>query len=113
MGLKGSDYVFSGEVPRWLPGPLARVVRDLTYNEVHAMLLGLIGLPLGVAWTTAGVVGRLGVVAVGVLLAVIALVRIPDRTIAAKLVARETWYFSGVFVLSGALGWGVAAVVVA
>jgi len=39
------------EPPWWAVGPLKAVSMDLTYDEAHAALLGLVGIPLALAWT--------------------------------------------------------------
>lgn len=113
MGLKGSDYALRGSVPQWLPLSVRRWARDLTYNEVHAMALGLLGLPLALAWTTAGAVGELAVSLVGVLLAGIVLLRLPrEQGMAARLLSREPWYFATVFVVA-TLSGGLVTVMLA
>lgn len=106
MGLKGDDYVLRGSVPQWLPKAVRRWLRDLTYREWHAALLGLAGAPLGLAWTT-GLVGRVVVAVVALALAGVAFFRLPgEGGVAARLVSRETWYFVVPFVallVTGAL----------
>lgn len=110
MGLDADDYVLRGSVPEWLPLAVRRWLRDLTYREWHAALLGLAGAPLGVAWT-AGLVGRVAAAAVAALLAGVAFFRLPGESgVAARLLSREPWYFVVPFVVLLALGYAVGVV---
>lgn len=106
MPLKGSDYALRGSIPDWLPTAIRRWARDLIYAEIHAMGLGLTGLPLGVAWTTTGLVGQNAIASIGLLLTAVALLRLPsERGVVARLLSRETWYFVAAFVLTAGVGW--------
>lgn len=128
MGLKASDYVFRDEtLPEWIPGAIRRTLLDLTYWEVHAMELGLLGLIAGagvrlgfetwVAFGTAFLVGtafgirRLDPEEVpefkgdGVLRALLHLITGTAENIASRTLGREPWYFLVVYVLTSSLSW--------
>jgi len=104
-GLSGDDYVLRDSVPDWLPAPIRRWLRDLTYNEWHMVVLGLIGLPIGGAWATGGPLVRTLLTLIGVAITIIALYRVQNATSTARLLSRETWYFAVPFVLFVTLGW--------
>lgn len=105
--LKGRDYIFSEDsLPAWLPGPLRRTALDLTYDEVHAAKLGLVGVVVGSAWT-AGLrkeAAVLGMTLVGV---AFGLKKLPDnKPVAGRVIRREPWYFTAVFILVTVLSVG-------
>lgn len=97
--LKGTDYVYE-EPPWWAVGPLERVSTDLTYDEAHAALLGLVGVLVGLAWTVG-----LRVEASTLLIALVGIAfglkRLPNNApVAGRVVRREPWYFSTVLVVT-------------
>lgn len=126
-GLQGSDNVFEGDVPGWIPAVLRPVAGDLTINEVHAIELGLLGLFTGpalrlgfvteVAFFTAVFVGlafgfrRIRPESVprfegdGLLRAVLTVVSEISGNVAARTVGREPWYFLTVYVLLSVASW--------
>lgn len=77
------------------------LLRDLTYNEAHSALLGLVGAPAGVAFQAG-----FREVAVGfgltVVLIAFGLRRMSGETVpvAQRVIRREPWYFMTVFVVS-------------
>lgn len=108
--MSGADHVFSTR-PRWAVGPLGALVAGLTYNEVHAMELGLVGVLAGVGWFYGlhEVVAAFTVAAIGI---AFGLRRIPEsRPVAARVIQREPWYFSLVYIGSAVLSSGVLEVV--
>lgn len=108
-GLKGEDYVFETP-PWWAVGPLKRVLMDLTYNEVHAMELGLVGVLAGVGWWY-GLHEMVAVFTVGAIGIAFGLRRLPEsKPIAARVIRMEPWYFSLVYVVSAVLASGVLEV---
>lgn len=104
-GLKGSDHPFRDS---WwvehLPAALRRVASDLTYDEVHAMELGLLGIPMTVYWLFGGAFADI-VIGVGALiLLAVAMFKLPRESgVFSELLSRETWYFLLVFVASSAM----------
>jgi len=109
-GLSKSDYVFE-EPPAWAVGPLEAVAMDFTYDEAHAMLLGLTGVLVGLAWHV-----RLRVEATTLLIALVGIAfglkRLPnDAPIAGRVVRREPWYFTTVLVVALVATVTVAGVV--
>lgn len=110
-GLDADDYVFRGAVPDSLPGPIRRWLRDLTYAEWHMVILGLIGLPLGSAWTTGTPLVRAIIALIGAILTVAAFFRLCEMGPTGRLLSRETWYFAGPFVLFLTLGWLIVTLI--
>jgi len=105
-GLSGDDYVLRDSVPEWLPAPIRRWLRDLTYNEWHMVVLGLIGLPIGGAWATGGPIVRTLLTAFVGTVIVATLHRPPEgSTPTSRLLGRESWYFTVPFTLFVTLGW--------
>lgn len=80
------------------------VLEDLTYNEVHSALLGLVGTLAGVAFRT-GYESVAAGFTVCVVLVAFGLRRYGgDRTaIARRVIRREPWYFLAVYVLTAVL----------
>lgn len=108
MALEYDDYVWPNP-PAWLPAPLRRVLADLTYDEAHGLLLGLVGLGAGAA---VAIGGWLAVIAgVGTLLVLAAAVEdVPiGGTFVTRVLQRNVWYFLVSYSLFGVLG--AAAVV--
>ena len=108
--LRGDDYVFD-EPPRWLPGPLRKVAGDLIYDEMHALELGLVGIPLGIALALG-----YSTLAIGTLIALVGIAfglkKAPnDLPVAGRVVRREPWYFLLVLVTSSTFAAGVTAIV--
>ena len=108
--LAGKDYVFE-EPPWWAVGPLEAVAMDLIYDEAHAMLLGLVGIPLALAWRAglgmevAGLTVTLVAVAFGLRAA-------PNSApVARRIVRKEPWYFTTVLVAALVLSLTVVGVV--
>lgn len=100
MGLKGSDYAFRGSVPEWLPVFLRRWARDLTYDEVHAMELGLLGIVAGAAWW-AGLHEAVATLSLTLVAAAFGLRKLPDKLpVARRVVRREPWYFTTVYLVT-------------
>lgn len=95
--LKGTDYLLA-DVPEWVPYPLRQWALDLTYDEAHAMLLGLVGTLAGIGWqagmreVVAGITVALVATAFGLRAAP------PSVPIAGRIVRREPWYFTTVYV---------------
>lgn len=109
--LKADDYVLRGAVPEWLPGPLRRVARDFTYDEAHAMLLGLVGLPAGTGWYY-GHTDPVGAFTVAVITLALGLRAAPnDLPVAGRLVQYEPWYFTTMYVASAAFAYWTFVVV--
>jgi len=127
MGLSGNDYPFQDVT---LPNRLSVLepwLHDLTYWEIHAMELGLLGLLAGsgvrlgltewVAFGTAFLVGtafgfrRLDPGEVprfegdGVLRALLHLIAGTAGNIASRTLGREPWYFLVVYVLTTTAAW--------
>lgn len=122
MPLKGTDYVFSTP-PNWLPGPLQRVAADLTYNEAHAMLLGLVGLFAGVGW----VAGHTSIVATFTLVTFSIAFGVDKRVLhrlgkpgvraanramrnrhTRRILGLNPWYYSTVYIVTAVIGAGVS-----
>ncbi|MFD1515101.1 hypothetical protein [Halomarina rubra] len=108
--LHGDDYVFD-DPPAWLPTPLQKVAGDLIYDEAHALELGLVGIPLGIALTLG--YDRL---AIGTLIALITIAfglrAAPNSLpIASRTVQKEPWYFLIVLIGSMTLAAGAVAMV--
>ena len=100
--LAGKDYVFE-EPPRWAVGPLKPVAMDLTYDEAHAMLLGLVGILLGLTWS-AGLVMESAALVLTLIAVAFGLKGLPDTApVARRVVRREPWYFTTVLVTATAL----------
>lgn len=101
--LKGKDYVFGDTLPEWLPAVLRRPLGDLTYNEVHAMELGLVGLVIGATWAV-GYPKEATVISFLLVGTAFGLRKMPeDKPVAARVVRREPWYFTTVYVLTAVL----------
>lgn len=104
-GLKGDDYVWGGDAPEWLPTPLRRVAGDLTYDEAHAMLLGLVGVLAGAGWYF-GWHSAVQTFTVAVVTLAFGLRAAPnDLPIAGRLVRREPWYFTTVYIATVAASY--------
>lgn len=109
--LSGDDLVWGGSPPEWLPGPLQRVGGDLTYDEAHAMLLGLVGVLAGAGWFF-GWQGAVQAFTVAVVTLAFGLRAAPDDLpIAGRLVRREPWYFLVVYIGSIAASYWALVVV--
>lgn len=94
-----SDYVFE-QPPAWAVGPLEAVAMDLTYDEAHAALLGLVGVLVALTWSVV-----LRVEASTLLIALVGIAfglkRLPNnKPVAGRVIRREPWYFSTVLVVS-------------
>jgi len=109
--LSGSDYVFPGPLPRWLPAFLRRFLRDLQYDELHAAELGLVGAAAGVAaW--AGMYAAVVGFSLAVFGVAFGLRRAdPEGSIpwASRVLRREPWYFVVVYAASAGAGYAAAA----
>lgn len=104
-GLSGDDYVWGGDPPEWLPTPLRRVAGDLTYDEAHAALLGLVGFLAGAGWYM-GLTGIVGTITAAAITLALGLRAAPNNLpIAGRLVRREPWYFTTVYVASAAISY--------
>jgi hypothetical protein len=102
--LSASDYVFdeADDLPEWTPRFLRVVLLNLTYDEAHAALLGGVGLFAGIGYR----IGYEAVVAaftVACLLVAFGYVRL--RSTAARIMRREAWYFTTVYLVSTVAGW--------
>jgi len=107
--LEGTDYVFE-EPPWWAVGPLTAVSMDLTYDEAHAMLLGLVGVLLGLTWS-AGLTMETGALLLTLVAVAFGLKKIPGNVpIARRIVRKEPWYFTTVLVAATALTVGATEV---
>lgn len=75
------------------------LLRDVTYNEVHSALLGLVGVPAGVGFQT-GYEEAVAGFTVFVVCVAFGCRRLSDRNvpIARRVVRREPWYFLTVYV---------------
>lgn len=107
-GLKGTDYIFE-EPPAWAVGPLRPWAMDLTYNEVHAMELGLVGLLAGAGWWM-GYHEAVATFTVAVIGIAFGLKRLPNVSVASRVLRKEPWYFSTVFIVSALLSVGILEV---
>ena len=108
--LKGTDYVYE-EPPWWAVGPLTAVSMDLTYDEAHAALLGLVGIPLALAWT-AGLTTEVAGLVVALVALAFGLRKAPNTApIARRIVRKEPWYFTTVLVAALVLSLTVVEVV--
>lgn len=125
--LKGSDYLFDEDAALWWArGPIEDWAKDLTYDEVHAMELGLVGVLAGAGWWLGFHTYALGVSGVLVALA-FGLKRIPAadgppleqadgvlrqlvKSVAGKVVRREPWYFTTVYLVTATVTAGVLEV---
>ena len=109
--LSGSDYVFPGPLPRWLPAFLRRFLYDLRYDELHAAELGLVGAAAGVGvWS--GSAGAAAAFSLVLFAAAFGLRRAdPDGPVpwASRVLRREPWYFVVVYAASAAAGYAAAA----
>lgn len=108
--LSKSDYVFE-QSPAWAVGPLEAVAMDLTYDEVHAALLGLVGVLVALSWSVG-----LRVESATLLIALVGIAfglkRLPNNApVAGRVLRREPWYFSTVLVASLVLTLVVTEVV--
>lgn len=111
MGLKGSDYALRGSVPEWVPAAIRRWARDLTYDEVHAMELGLTGLVAGAAWW-AGLHTEVAALSLTLVAAAFGLRKLPDKLpVARRVVRREPWYFTTVYLATALLTTSVLMVI--
>lgn len=127
-GVDHGDYVFEeGDLPERTPGFLRTVLLDLTFWEAHAILLGLLGLFVGpalrlgfvvpTAFFTALFIGlafgfrRLDPADVpefegsGFVRAVVYVASGVGKSIAARTLGREPWYFLTVYVLLSVVSW--------
>lgn len=108
--LKGTDYVYE-EPPWWAVGPLKAVSMDLIYDEAHAALLGLVGIPLALAWT-AGLTTEAAVITLTLVAVAFGLRKAPDTApVARRVLRKEPWYFTTVLVATLVLTLGVVEVV--
>lgn len=105
--LKGTDYIFSEDsLPSWLPGPLRRTALDLTYREVHAAKLGLSGVVVGASWA-AGLRNEAATLAMTLVGVAFGLKKLPDnKPVAGRVIRREPWFFTAVFILVTLLSVG-------
>lgn len=93
--LRGSDRPFKNLSVWWLPFFVEAVLHDLTFDEIHAIWLGLIGFPTGYVYATGGVPGQVAAIGGTVVLLSIAMFRLPHEAgISSRLLSNETWYFS-------------------
>ena len=89
--LDATDYVVQ-DPPGWLPDPVQRWLADLTYREWHAIWLGVVGFPLGLAYAA----GRQEALPIAVALVAITfgLRKAPDDApVASRIIHKEPWYF--------------------
>ena len=108
--LKGDDYVFDSP-PEWLPGPLRKIAGDLIYDEMHALELGVVGVPLGIALA----MGH-STLALGTLVALVAIAfglkKAPnDLPVAQRVIRKEPWYMTMSLTLFTLIGAGAATIV--
>jgi hypothetical protein len=90
-----------------LPGPLRRTALDLTYDEVHAAKLGLSGVVVGASWA-AGLREEAAVLSMALVGVAFGLKQLPnDKPVAGRVMRREPWFFTAVFVLAGFFSVGV------
>ena len=95
--LDGDDRVFP-EPPGWLPPVLRRWAYDLTYDELHAFVIGA-GTTFGLLLVSAG--SKLAAIMVFVIASIYGIQRRPERTDrgAYPVVRGEVWYWlAGAFV---------------
>jgi hypothetical protein len=103
MTEKGDDYPYEDIDGEWLPGPVQVWVRDLTYNEIHAMELGFVGFMAG-AGLRAGFTEAVAAFTIAVAGLAFGLRKAPDDApVAQRVIKREPYYFLVVYVLSVAL----------
>lgn len=103
MPLKGSDYPFKDVDVPFAPDSIEAWVHDLTYNEVHAAGLGLLGLFAG-AGLHLGFKGTVGAFTVMVVAIAFGLRKAPDDAPAARrVIRREPWYFTTVYIVTAAI----------
>lgn len=109
--LKGKDYVLTEDsLPSWVPGPIRRTALDLTYDEVHAAKLGLVGVVAGGTWS-AGLQKEAAVLSFMLVGLAFGLKKMPDsKPVAGRVIRREPWYFTTVYVLATLLSVGAIEV---
>lgn len=120
--LSGDDKVFSEDFCKRCPNFIAAVLRDLDYNEAHAMELGLLGTLAAVGWH----LGYHDFVAYGTafLLAVMFGLgntflhavgpkmrgKLERNAIARKMIRMNPWYFLLVYMASAGVTTGILTV---
>lgn len=103
MPLSGSDYPFADVDLPWLPDSIQAWLHDLTYNEVHAAGLGLVGFLVGAA-IHLGFRAEAGAFTVAVVTLAFGLRKAPnDAPIAQRLIRHEPWYFLTVYIVTAAI----------
>lgn len=99
----------------WLPGdddhpprPNVPIVRHLTYDEIHAFQLGLVGLPVGAAFVldAAEIALWFTIALMGIVFGVSHLEETNGARQATGVIAEEPWYFlSGYFLFIAVGAW--------
>jgi len=108
--LKGTDYVYE-EPPWWAVGPLKAVAMDLIYDEAHAALLGLVGIPMALAWA-AGLTEEVAGLTLVLVAVAFGLRKAPNSLpVARRVLRKEPWYFTTVLVAALVLSLTVVEVV--
>jgi len=82
------------------PRPDVFVLRHLTWPEVHAATLGLVGALVALAFVYGGLLGQALGLFVSALVALVVLFDVPAQSATGGLLGRETWYFLAVFTVS-------------
>lgn len=93
------------------PRPDVPILRHLTYDELHSWVLGIVGLPIGVA-ITGGESEMAVVFTVTIFAFVLGIKALPTRNGAPKALeamASEPWYFTSAYVVWFTLGLLVGA----
>lgn len=102
--LSESKYVFDHtDIPQNYPNFIKRLALGLTYTEMHAAQIGLIGWPVGMAFAVGQTETALGVSLAAVSIA-FGLRVVETPTAAQEIVKKEPWYFLVVYSLCGLLG---------
>lgn len=103
--LSGSDHPFEDSTwPARLPPAAEAGIRDLTYDEIHAMELGLLGAPLTAFWFFGGPFVDIFVGLIALILLGVALFKLPHESgLFSRLLSKEPWYFLVVFVVASLL----------
>lgn len=94
------EYPFRGTAAERLPESLRQWATDLTYTELHAMELGLLGVLAATGWHAGFRPPAVGFTVAAVAIA-FGLRALPEPVpVAARVVRREPWYFTTVYVVT-------------
>lgn len=75
----------------------------LTYEEIHSAALGLIGVPLGMAWA-AGMMEAVGALLLLLIGYIFGVRKLPVKADAAEAIRNEPWYFVFTLVIALVIG---------